>query len=401
LFKQGDELQRAGRFAEALDKFERAQQAFSAPTNELRIAECNAALGRLVESAEAYRTVVRTPLPAGSPPAFQAAVDQAKAELEQVEPRVPKIIVQVQPAVSAASLQIDGQNVPPALLGASMPLDPGTHRVSVVAQGYGSAEQVISLKERETRPVQFVLTPLPPAPSPPQNGAPSPPTGAPPPPAPPAPYGSAPPPPPPPPPPGAPSPVGPRPSRFGLLFGGHIGAEFLTGKIPLPTGEVESSSIASGGFTYGLDAGFRFARHWYVGALLDHANFGQGTKADFTPNTVASVSSDTTLLGVTFAFVGHPDLTSFYGEVGLANRWFHYSTKATPGTTATPSNDYSGGEFTLGLGIWIPVGRSFRLLPKATVGIGSFDVANDAETTNAPVHTFFMLGIDGLYNLDF
>ena len=38
LFRQGDELQRAGHFAEALDKFQRAEQVFAAPTNELRIA---------------------------------------------------------------------------------------------------------------------------------------------------------------------------------------------------------------------------------------------------------------------------------------------------------------------------------------------------------------------------
>ena len=51
LFKEGDDLQRAGHFAEALDKFQRAQQVFAAPTNLLRMAECDAALGRLVESA--------------------------------------------------------------------------------------------------------------------------------------------------------------------------------------------------------------------------------------------------------------------------------------------------------------------------------------------------------------
>src|SRR6516165_4974217 len=71
LFKEGDDLQRDGKFPEALDKFQRAQQVFAAPTNLLRIAECQAALGRLVESAESYRAVVRSPLPAGSPPAFQ------------------------------------------------------------------------------------------------------------------------------------------------------------------------------------------------------------------------------------------------------------------------------------------------------------------------------------------
>src|ERR1700677_4262730 len=75
IFQAGDELQRAGKFAEALDKFERAQQVFSAPTNLLRIAECDAALGRLVESAEAYREVARTSLAPDAPPAFQAAVE--------------------------------------------------------------------------------------------------------------------------------------------------------------------------------------------------------------------------------------------------------------------------------------------------------------------------------------
>src|SRR5258708_31663881 len=66
LFKQGDQLQRAGHFAEALDKFQRAQQVFAAPTNLLRIAECDAALGRLVESTEPFRAALPSPLPAGA-----------------------------------------------------------------------------------------------------------------------------------------------------------------------------------------------------------------------------------------------------------------------------------------------------------------------------------------------
>ena len=80
LFKQGDELQRAGKYADALDKFQRAQQVFQAPTNVLRIAECQTQLGKLVEATEAYRSVIRWPLAPGAPPAFQSAIDQAKVE---------------------------------------------------------------------------------------------------------------------------------------------------------------------------------------------------------------------------------------------------------------------------------------------------------------------------------
>ena len=80
--------------------------------------------------------MLRTPLPAGAPPAFQAAVDQAKAELSQVEPRVPKLVVQVQPGgVQSPKLQIDGQNFPAALIGEPISLDVGVHKIAVLAPG--------------------------------------------------------------------------------------------------------------------------------------------------------------------------------------------------------------------------------------------------------------------------
>src|SRR5579883_3090052 len=156
LFKQGDELQRAGKFSEALDKFQRAEQVIHAPTNVLRIAECQAAMGRLVEAAESYRQVTRFQLQAGSPPAFQSAIDQAKGELAQVEPRVPKVIVQVTPAPPQGSqpeLVIDGASVPFALVGEQIPLDPGSHTLQAKAAGYASPVESVSLKERETKAV--------------------------------------------------------------------------------------------------------------------------------------------------------------------------------------------------------------------------------------------------------
>jgi hypothetical protein len=401
LFKQGDELQRAGRFAEALDKFERAQQVFGAPTNQLRIAECDAALGRLVESAEAYRAVVRTALPAGSPPAFQAAVDQAKAELGQIEPRIPRLTIQVQPTVDRAELQIDGQTVPSALIGEPMPLDPGRHQVAVTAPGYAPAEQVIELKEREIQPVSFVLRSMPTAPLP--LPPPPVPASAPPPPAPPY-TGAAP----------APRSVAverPAVSRLGLLLGGHLGGEILSGSVPVGDGRsVNADAIGSAGFAFGADAGLRFARHWFVGGVVEHASLGQGNRSELGPGVV--VSSNTTLAGVTFGFIGNPDWTSFYGEVGVANRWLHYraTCPAVAGTSfcgpVAPA-DYtdSSAELTLGAGVWIPGGRSFRLLPKATLGLGAFNQpepdSGAATATSAPWHTFFMIGIAGFYNLDF
>jgi hypothetical protein len=421
LFKSGDELQRAGRFAEALDKFQRAQLVYRAPTNLLRVAECDAALGRLVESAEAFREVVRTPLAAGAPPAFQAAVEQARAELTQVEPRVPKLAIQVQPSgIPNAQLQIDGQSVSGALIGEALPLDPGPHKVLVRAPGFSSAELQVFLAERDTKTVALSLRAMPgapeaiaPAPPPPTLSAP--PSPAPTPSAPAAAVGLARPPPPALPPPGPPTPVDlqppPRKSRMGLMVGAHLGAIVPGGSVPtagLPyrmlltdsnASTVSTTALASGGFAYGLDGGLRFARQWYVGLDLEHAALGGGQPSEVSGAPLTKISSNTTLFQVVLALVADPDKPSFYGEVGLGGRWFAVTEAAT--NMATKGSTYGSGEVTLGAGIWLPGGRSFRLVPKATLSVGSFGSKDAASnSTTSAEHVFVMLGIAGFYNAD-
>lgn len=394
LFKQGDELQRASRFAEALDKFQRAQQVFSAPTNQLRIAECEAALGRLVESTEAFRSVMRTPLAPGSPQAFQVAIDQAKVELEQVEPRVPRLVVQVQPSnPPSMQLQLDGQSVSSALVGEPIPLDPGSHRIAVVAAGYAGAEQSIVLKERETRSVLLSLklaagsvTPLPPSPPPLPTAAPQPTAHAP---------GETP--PPPPPIEATDNATGtPKPSRSGLLIGAHLGLEGVVGALPIGSGEsLPTSEVAGSGLAIAFDGAYRFGRHWGVGLTVERAGFGAGTQS--------GASANTTLVEVFAAFIANPDRTSFYGQVGVGSRWLSYSgyTNSTSVTNQAPSGDYNSPDFSLGAGLWIPAGRPVRLLPKVTFGIGNFDPPGGGQTGKTYGHTFFMLGLAGFYNLDF
>jgi hypothetical protein len=407
LFKSGDELQRAGRFAEALDKFQRAQLVFRAPTNLLRVAECNAALGRLVESAEAFREVVRTPLAPGAPPAFQAAVEQARAELTQVEPRVPKLAVLVQPpGVQNAQLQIDGQNVSGALIGEPLPLDPGPHKVLVRAQGYSGEEQQVVLAERETKSVTLSLKTMPGAtegnaPPPPPLPAPSPagPTAV-------APAPAAVPPPPPAPGPDLQLPAFKK-SRFGFMVGAHLGAVVPGGSVPtagLPFPAlvtdggttVSTTSLASGGLAYGLDGGLRFLRQWYVGLDLEHAGLGSGHPAQ-VDSGVSSVGADTTLFQVVLALVADPDKPSFYGEVGLGGRWLHVTEAVM---NLSKSTTFGSGEVTLAAGVWLPGGRSFRLVPKASISVGSFGSKDSTGTSSNTEHVFVMLGIAGFYNAD-
>jgi hypothetical protein len=403
LFKEGDELQRAGKFGDALDKFQRAQKVYSAPTNQLRIAQCQAAIGQLAESAESYRATLRMPVPPGSPKAFDVAVEQAKAELAQIEPRVPKLVVQVSPASSNVQMQIDGQTVSGALVGEPLPLDPGVHKVRVFAPGFASSEQDAVLKEHETTTVIANLRPTANAAPAPAQTLPSPAstagtgtvsaTGA-------APPST--------PPPYIPPPTAPvtdkemalarAPSRAGLLFGGHFGWGVATGAFPFDNGQrIDASTVAgSGGLAWGLDAGFRFARHWYAGLAVEHAELGHGNLSNAP--TVSDASSSTTLFGVAFGFIANPDHASFYGQIGAGTRWFSFTETAN---SAQRNASFNAAELMLGAGVWLPVGRSVRLLPEATLGWGAFDVAASGGGTTTQAHVFWLLGMAGYYNLDF
>ncbi len=391
LFKEGDTLQRAGKLTEALDKFQRAQAVFDAPTNLLRIAECEAALGRLVESAEAFRAVLRAQLPSGSPPAFQAALDQANGELAQVEPRIPRLTVDVQPPkVAGLQLQIDGQSVSAALVGAPMPLDPGAHQVVVSAAGYTQAEQKVTLAERESKSVSLTLTAAPGGVSAGVSAGAGAGAGA----------GTV---PPPPPVVESPSPAAPRGARASLLLGAHIGWEIPTGKVPIdPTTSTNASTsvdmkeVASSGPAIGLDGGIRFARQWVAGLVLEHAELGSGSHASLA---ATNATSNTTSIEALLGLIVNPDRPSFYAHLGLAARFFNVKLDGAP---SPPT--YTSGEAVVGAGVWIPSGRYFRILPEVTVNLGTFNPPNAPAGTDssgaAQGHVLIMLGVAGYYSAD-
>jgi hypothetical protein len=185
-----------------------------------------------------------------------------------------------------------------------------------------------------------------------------------------------------------------------LLLGGHLGWGVATGAFPFENNtRIDANTVAGvGGLALGLDAGLRFARHWYVGLAIEHADFGHGDLA--TSSHISDASSSTTLLGVDFAFIANPDRASFYGEIGAGTRWFSFSETLTPATQRNAS--FNSAEFMLGAGVWLPVGRFVRLLPEVTLGLGTFDVSPSGTTgAFSEAHVFWMLGVGGFYNLDF
>ncbi len=194
------------------------------------------------------------------------------------------------------------------------------------------------------------------------------------------------------------------PSRRALLLGAHLGWELPSGSIPVESQSIDASAVSTGGVAYALDGGLRFARHWYVGLVVEHASLGDGRDASrlTTPSqTIDRVSSETTMAGAVIGLIVNPERPSFYGEVGLANRWYGITATASDGQSKSYS--FSSGELLLGAGVWVPLGRALCLLPKATAGIGSFNAPDSAGTattgTANAAHAFFMLGLEGFYSI--
>ncbi len=334
LFVDGDALQKQNRTAEALDKFERSARVYRAPTTLLRVAQCHAALGHLVEADESYREVSRYELGPSSSAAFQAAKTQAATESAALSPRVPALRVDVQPAnVRGVVVTIDDQPLNEALIGVSRPLNPGSHRIAATASGYSRVEQLVQVRERQKdASVQLTLvpgtstsvsTPIPVNTSSPTPGPVAVPVGA-------APA------------PGQPGFIPPpkKTSTMALLYGLRLGYEGS-----LDTDETASDGNPYTGWALGGEAALRFAKYWTVAGLID---IGRTTYAGGTSSTagVALVGSERTFtrLAVYGGYISSADAT-----VGL---WAQIGGAARYEVNSNNSGDSAGGAsvaFSLGL----------------------------------------------------
>jgi hypothetical protein len=371
LFQQGYQLQTAGNYAEALERFSRAQAVFSAPTNLLHIAECQAQLGQLVESAETYRGLISLNLPPGAPPAFGAAQTQGKAELQQVEARIPKIRIEVAPAnPPGLGVAIDDQIMNVALVGVDRPIDPGPHRIVVVASGYNRVEASVVIKEKEPPKIMsFKLqanglltgpTPLAPYPGvgpggvlyPQPYAVPSV-----------QPYGVI------------ERPWTPPPkkdySNLGFFFGVRVGAA-------IPTSLGSGTSTGPGG---GLEGYFRFAHKWFVGVYGEH-DFYRG------PNGGTPSSND---VGAAIGFTTNPEGVGFTMDLTFGYRWVNEIEVNNTNNFASGA----GAEGGLGAGIWIAVGKSFRIVPRVDIAGGSLE-----SIPGQGGYAAFFAGVSGYFNID-
>ncbi|MCC6525435.1 MAG: tetratricopeptide repeat protein [Polyangiaceae bacterium] len=150
----GMQLFDRGQYADALDRFERANKLIPAPTLQLRAARCLVKLGRLVEASERYLDATRMDLPGNALPVHFKARREAQKERDELLPTLPKLTIELEGPGTDVTVRLDGQDVPAALLGAPQPVDPGRHEI-VAARGDAEATRSIAVKPGELATVRL------------------------------------------------------------------------------------------------------------------------------------------------------------------------------------------------------------------------------------------------------
>lgn len=160
LAEEAGEFLDAGRHADAVDRLKRAEEAFHAPIHLSMMGEAYEGMGDLVAALGAYRKLSDEKLPADAPEIFRTAQRDARKKLQELEAKIPSLVVFVNGAPSGSvKAFVDGE---PFDLEVATPtqINPGSRTVAAQSQGFKSATQTVELPSRaEVITVELTLEP--------------------------------------------------------------------------------------------------------------------------------------------------------------------------------------------------------------------------------------------------
>jgi len=142
----------------ALKAFAAADSIMHVPTTGLEVAKTQAAMGQLVEARDTALRIMRAPEGASEPGPFKAAREGAASLTQELEARIPSIVVTVKnvPDGATATVTIDDAPIPSAALGEARKLNPG-HHVVVAKAGSVDGRQEVDLVEKDKKEVAIEL----------------------------------------------------------------------------------------------------------------------------------------------------------------------------------------------------------------------------------------------------
>lgn len=163
LFDQGRTLLEQGKVAEACDKFAASNKLDPAPGTSLNLADCYARLGR---TASAWALFVEAAADArrdGDARREKEAEERSAA----LEPKLAHLHLVVSQSLAGLHVDVDGEPLTAAAIGAPLPVDPGIRKLHVAAPGYVARDVTVSIAEgADTSLTLPALAPEPPKPLP-------------------------------------------------------------------------------------------------------------------------------------------------------------------------------------------------------------------------------------------
>ncbi len=137
LFQAGQKAMDGGNYAEACARFGESMRLEPAAGTLLNLAECNEKQGKVASAWGHLRHALDLLPPADERRAY------AEKKVKDLEPRLPRVSIRVMPALPpGAQVSRDGEDVGSAALGLLIPVDPGTHEITLVSGERRSATSI-------------------------------------------------------------------------------------------------------------------------------------------------------------------------------------------------------------------------------------------------------------------
>jgi hypothetical protein len=132
LFDKGRQYLAAGKYAEACAAFDHSQRLDPQLGTLFNLATCNARLGKLATAWGEFRDIAQR-----DPNKTRRAT--AAREADRLAPRLPRLVIRLEPPVADATVTSNGVDVG-ALLGVESPVDLGDYTIVARAPGYAEAQ---------------------------------------------------------------------------------------------------------------------------------------------------------------------------------------------------------------------------------------------------------------------
>ncbi len=145
LFDDARQLMEKGKYNEACPKLEESMRLDTGVGTQFNLADCNEHIGKLASAWAGFLEVAAESKSTNQPEREKLARKRAAA----LEPRLPKLVVDVPAPVSGLEVKRDGILVGAAAFGTAIPIDAGAHRIVATAPGK-QWETVVQAVESKT-----------------------------------------------------------------------------------------------------------------------------------------------------------------------------------------------------------------------------------------------------------